>query len=110
MKTLKIGDDLYRELQEVARMQGVSVRELLPKALEQGVTVLKQQLVLDLYRKREITLQRASELLSVDLWDMIEKIKKADIHLDYTLAELREDLSGFGPLKPLKDSTSIPLT
>lgn len=94
MKTLKIGDDLYKELQEVARMQGVSVRELLPRALEQGVTALKEQVVFDLYRKREITLQRGAELLSVDLWEMIEKVKKADIHLDYTLAELQEDLSG----------------
>lgn len=94
MKALKIGDDLYKELQRVARMQGVSVRKLLPRALEQGVTVLKEQWVLDLYRKRGITLQRAAGLLSVDLWDMIEKIKKADIHLDYTLAELQEDLSG----------------
>lgn len=93
MKTLRVGDELYKELREVARMQGVSVRELLPRALEQGVLALKEQAVLDLYRKREITLQRAAQLLSVDLWTMIDKIKRADIHLDYTLEELHEDVS-----------------
>lgn len=93
MKTLRVGDDLYKELQEVARMQGVSVRELLPRALEQGVTALKEQMVLDLYRKRDVSLERAAELLAVDLWTMVEKVKRADIHLDYTLEELREDVT-----------------
>ncbi len=92
MKTLKVGEELYKELQDVARMQGVKVREFFPKALEQGVMVLKEHLVLDLYRKREISLQRAAELLAVDLWTMLEKLKKADIHLDYTLEELHEDV------------------
>lgn len=93
MKTVRVGDELYKELQEVARMQGVSVRELLPRALGQGVLALKEQMVLDLYRKREITLQRAAQLMSADLWTMIDKIKRADIHLDYTFEELREDVS-----------------
>lgn len=59
-----------------------------------------EQEVLDLYARREITLQRAAEILSVDLWSMIEKVKKADIHLDYTLSELQEDL-------PISDQPGI---
>jgi len=51
-----------------------------------------EQEVLDLYARREVTLQRAAEILSVDLWSMIEKVKKTNIHLDYTLSELQEDL------------------
>ncbi len=31
-------------------------------------------------------------MLSVDIWEMIEKTKKAEIHLDYSLEELAEDL------------------
>jgi predicted HTH domain antitoxin len=45
-----------------------------------------------LYRTRKITLQRAAEMLAVDIWEMTEKVKKAEIHLDYTLEELAEDL------------------
>jgi predicted HTH domain antitoxin len=54
---------------------------------------LKEQIVLGLYQRRVVSLQRAAELLSVDLWTMIEKLKKADIHLDYTSEELCEDFS-----------------
>ena len=33
------------------------------------------------------------ELLSVDLWTLIEKLKKADIYLDYTFEESDENFS-----------------
>lgn len=49
--------------------------------------------MLELYSGRKITLQKAASMLSVDIWEMIEKIKKADIHIDYTVAELEEDLN-----------------
>ena len=31
-------------------------------------------------------------MLSIDIWEMIEKIKKADIHIDYSMEDLAEDL------------------
>lgn len=61
--------------------------------LPEGVMALQEQRVLNYYRRREISLEQAAELLSVDLWTMIEKLKKADIHLDYTFEELYEDFS-----------------
>ena len=39
------------------------------------------------------TLAKCAELLSTDLWEMIEKIRKLDYHLDYGLEELKEDIS-----------------
>ena len=53
---------------------------------------MTERSVLDLYRTRKITLQRAAEMLTVDIWEMIDKVKKAEIHLDYTMEELAEDL------------------
>lgn len=53
---------------------------------------MNEKNILDLYRERKISLQRAAEMLSVDIWEMIEKAKKAEIHLDYSLDELAEDL------------------
>jgi hypothetical protein len=32
-------------------------------------------------------------MLSLDIWEMIEKLKKADIHIDYSMEELTEDLN-----------------
>ena len=48
--------------------------------------------MLELYRDRKITLQKAAEMLSTDIWDMIERLKKTDVHIDYLRDELVEDL------------------
>ncbi len=53
---------------------------------------MNEEDVLKLYRNRKITLQRAAAMLSVDIWDMLEKIKRADILMDYSTKELSEDL------------------
>jgi predicted HTH domain antitoxin len=65
---------------------------LIAQALKQGLDALNEKSVLELYRARKISLQRAADMLSVDIWEMIEKVKKAEIHLDYTMEELAEDL------------------
>ena len=65
---------------------------LTPEQVKQGLEALSEKNVLDLYRARKITLQRAAEMLAIDIWEMIEKVKKAEIHLDYTMEELAEDL------------------
>jgi len=56
------------------------------------LNVLNEQKVLELYKDRKITLQKAASMLSIDIWEMIEKVKKADLHIDYTVEELAEDL------------------
>ncbi len=92
MKTLKIEDMIYKRAEKASRMQGMKTNDILTQALKRGLDALSEQNVLTLYRERKITLQRAAEMLSVDIWEMIEKIKKAEIHLDYTREELAEDL------------------
>ncbi|RJR22796.1 MAG: hypothetical protein C4581_00375 [Nitrospiraceae bacterium] len=61
--------------------------------MEQGLNVLNETNVLNLYKNRKITLQKAASMLSIDIWEMIEKLKKADIHIDYSMEELAEDMN-----------------
>jgi hypothetical protein len=93
MKTLKIEDNLYKELQELASLQKVEIEKLLEGVLYEGGTSIKERYVLELYRDGGATLAKCAELLSIDLWEMIEKIRKLDYHLDYSLEELKEDTS-----------------
>jgi len=65
---------------------------LIPQTLKQGLNVLNEKEVLELYGDCKITLQKAATLLSIDIWEMIDKIKKADLHIDYSIEELSEDL------------------
>jgi hypothetical protein len=92
MKVIKVEEAIYKKAERASKFQGIKTDDLIVRALKQGLDALNEGNVLDLYAKRKITLQRAAEMLSLDIWEMIEKIKKADINLDYTAEELLEDL------------------
>lgn len=93
MKTIRIKDSVYDELKKVASIQKVGMEKLLTEALNDAVATMKERHLLELYRRKNITLAKAAELLSIDIWEMIEKVRKADIHIDYGEEELREDLN-----------------
>lgn len=92
MKVIRLQENLYKKAEKASRMQGIEVNDLIVQAINQGLEVLSERKILALYRDRKVSLQRAAELLSVDIWEMIEKLKKADIHIDYSKEELAEDL------------------
>lgn len=90
----RVDEKTAREIDHLASEKHMDratmMRNLLEKALEEE----RQQLVLEQYKKREVTLARAAEMLDIDLWSMLELLKQNHIHLDYTEEELREDLKG----------------
>jgi len=92
MKAVKVNDSLFKVAEKMSKTYGIKVDELIPQALKQGLSTLNERTVLELYRNKKITLQKAAEMLAIDMWEMIEKIKNADLHIDYTAEELAEDL------------------
>ncbi|HHT9112950.1 MAG: UPF0175 family protein [Planctomycetes bacterium] len=92
MKVVKLNEDLYKKAKKVSKAHGMKVNDLIIQAVNQGLDVLSEKNVLELYRERKITLQKAAEKLSLDIWEMIEKLRKADIHIDYSRENLAEDL------------------
>jgi len=92
MKVVKLDNDIYKKAEKLSKTQGVKVNALISEALNRGLEVVSEKTVLELYTGRRITLQKAAEMLSTDIWDMIERLKKTDIHIDYSKDELLEDL------------------
>ncbi len=92
MKVVKLKEDLYKKAERVSRTHGVKINDLITQAINEGIEVLSERNVIGLYRDRKITLQKAAETLSLDIWEMLEKLKKADIHIDYSTESLTEDL------------------
>lgn len=92
MKVIKLQEDIYKKVEKASKSYGIEVNDLITQAINQGLDVLSEKNVLELYRDHKITLQKAAEMLSLDIWEMIEKLKKADIHIDYSKEELAEDL------------------
>lgn len=92
MKVVKLKKDIYRKAEKLSKTHGIKVDTLISQALSQGLDVVVEKAVFELYRDRKITLQKAAEMLATDIWDVLERLKKTDIHLDYTRDELIEDL------------------
>ena len=47
-----------------------------------------------MYKERKISLSKAAEMLDIDLWQMMDIIKRKKMYLDYSEKELKEDLKG----------------
>jgi predicted HTH domain antitoxin len=92
MKVVKLKDNIYEKAKKVSKAYGIEVNTLISQALNKGLEVISEETVLELYRDRKITLQKAAEMLSLSIWDMIEKLKENDIHINYSRDELAEDL------------------
>lgn len=92
MKVVKLDNTIYRKVEKLSKTHGVKVNALISEALNKGLEAVSEKAVFGLYSNRRITLQKAAEMLSTDIWDMIERLKKTDIHIDYSRDELVEDL------------------
>lgn len=92
MRVVKLNKGTYRKAEKISKTHGIEINVLISQALNKGLEAVSEKTVLELYENRKITLQKAAEMLSIDIWDMIEKLKRADIHIDYSKDELAEDL------------------
>lgn len=70
MKVVKLQEDIYRKAEKASKIQGIKLNDLMVQALKQGLEVLSEKNVLELYRSRKITLQKAAAMLSIDIWEM----------------------------------------
>ena len=91
-RMVALPERLIKEAEDLSVQKGIDTGELIEQALAEGLRRVKEEHILELYRSRKVSLAKASEMLGVDLWTMIDKLKEADIHLDYGLEELREDM------------------
>jgi hypothetical protein len=50
MKAVRLKDNLYKEAERVSKVHGIKVEELILRALKQGLNVLNETNVLELYK------------------------------------------------------------
>ena len=92
--TTRIDESLLTEVDKLSAKQHMDRATFLRNIIQQGVAIEKEKNVLQQYKKREISLQKAASLLKRSVLEMIDLVNKEGISLDYGEEELREDLSG----------------
>ena len=92
--TTRVDKGTLEEIDKYSKEKHMDRATMLRNLIVQGLEDEKMEKILEQYKNRKISMQRAAELLKVDLTEMLEIVKREDLHLDYTEEELREDLKG----------------
>ena len=88
---LRMDPGLLKELEEVARQEGVSRTEMARRMLVEGIKRLRVQRALERYRRGEISLGRAAAEANLPLYEMIDLALREKIPAPFTPEEIREE-------------------
>ena len=66
--------------------------EIVNELIREGLKLELKKRAIEYYKNRKVTLQKAAEMMGVSIWEMLDILKQEDLHLDYGLDELQEDL------------------
>lgn len=77
--TVRLTEDVLRDLDQLAEREGVDRSTVLKKALEIGVREIKIDEAVKKYQKGLISAWRAAQEAGINLWEFIEVLQKRGI-------------------------------
>lgn len=92
--TTRVPEPMLKEIDMFSRKKHIDRSTLLRNLIARGLEIERKERALELYRQHKITLQKMASLLEITYLDALEIIKEENLHLDYGLDELKEDLRG----------------
>lgn len=92
--SMRVPKEEVARLERLARQVGLDRSALMKQALRRGCAAVLFELACAAYRRREVTLSRAAEMADISLREMMLRLPEAGLELDYTVADLRQDLEG----------------
>ena len=90
--TTRVDDELAKELDEVAKREGMDRSTVIRRFLLKALKDWRIERSLKEYDDGKTTLWQAASRCGLSLWEMINEVRMREIHVPYTLQELREDL------------------
>lgn len=79
-------------LEELARWMGSERSAFLRRALQRGAADLMFERACQAYRDGEASLSRAAEMAGISLREMIQRMRSADLEMNYGTDDLAKDL------------------
>jgi len=92
--TTRIEEDLAKLIDDVSKEEGMDRSTVIRRFLMKAAKDYLIEKNLKEYEQGKITLWQAATKCSISLWEIILEAGKREIHVPYTLEELREDLKG----------------
>ncbi len=92
--TTRVDDDLAKLIDEIAKEEGMDRSTVMRRFLAKAVKDWLIEKSLKDYEEGKITLWQAAERCGLSLWEIVNEAKRRDIHIPYTLDDLKEDVEG----------------
>ncbi len=92
--TTRVEDELAKAIDEVAKREGMDRSTVIRRFLSKAVRDWLIERSLEDYEEGKLTLWQAAAKCGLSLWEMVDEAKKREVHVPYTLEDLREDLKG----------------
>ncbi|MBI4176207.1 MAG: UPF0175 family protein [Candidatus Aenigmarchaeota archaeon] len=90
--TTRVEDKLAKKIDMVVRAEAMDRSTVVRRLLSRSVQEWFIDRALKDYEEGRITLWEASRRAGISLWEMVEEVKKRDIHVPYTIEDLKEDI------------------
>ena len=89
----RLPPELLRELDQLGKMAGKTRSEILRDVVKRGVAAERLERALEAYRRREISLGRASELAGLAVTVFLDELRQSGVLRDFDVEDLRRDLA-----------------
>jgi predicted HTH domain antitoxin len=97
--TAFVDNNTFNEIEMLSKEFHTDRTEIVKELIREGLKLKLKKRALELYANRKVTLQKAAEMMGVSIWEMLDVLRREEIHLDYGLEELEEDLEPILKLK-----------
>ena len=79
-------------VEDLARLEGEDRSTVLRKLMRLGIQAYRREVAVRAYGMGKATLNRAAELMGVNVWEFLAELGRQGIHLNYDSAELDKDI------------------
>jgi len=93
--TTRVEEDLVQIIDLIAKSEGMDRSTVIRRFLLKAVRDWLIEKSLEEYEQGKLTLWQVAKKCGLSLWEIINEVKKREIHVPYTLEELKEDLKAF---------------
>lgn len=90
--TTRVEEDLSKLIDAIAKEEGVDRSTVIRRSLSKATKEWLIEKCLKDYEAGKITLWQGARKCGLSLWEMMDEVKRREIHVPYTIEELREDL------------------
>ena len=87
---------------DLARLEGDDKSAVLRKLMRLGLQTYRREVALRAYARGKATLNRASELMGVSVWEFLAELARQGMNFNYDSDELRKDLKTVENLRSSK--------